>query len=154
VTALDGTKRFCELNRLLCERTGLAEQISVVDGDARRLPFEEESFDAAWSQAVWQNIEEKARVAREIHRVLRKGGRFALFEVAAGPGGELHYPVPWADGATQSFLIPPAEMRELLRQTRFAEIAWQEGMDIQSSVQQAASEGHGMAAGMQGLTRS
>ena len=79
VTALDGTERFCELNRTLSERSGLADQVEVINGDARELPFEHESFDLVWSQAVWQNIEDKESVAAEIHRVLRPGGRFALF---------------------------------------------------------------------------
>ncbi len=152
VTALDPTERFCALNRVLCERSGLAGRINVVQGDARDLPFEGESFDVAWSEAVWQNIDEKARVAEEIHRVLREGGRYALFEVAAGTGGELHYPVPWADQATQSFLLTPTEMRELLARAGFAEVAWQEGLSTQSSIQQAASEGHGMTSGAPGLT--
>ena len=152
VTALDGTERFCRLNRTLCERSGLAERVEVVSGDARELPFEDESFDLAWSQAVWQNIEDKAAVAAEIHRVLRPGGRFALFELAAGSGGPLHYPVPWADRAGQSFLITPAEMRELLDRTGFVEGAWQEGAGIASSIQEAAAAGTGLASGVPGVT--
>lgn len=152
VTGLDATKRFCDLNRALCERSGLAERIGVVQGDARDLPFDDDSFDVAWSQAVWQNIDDKARVAEEVHRVLRPGGRFALFEIAAGSGGDLRYPVPWADNADQSFLITAEETRRLLARAGFAEISWNEGPDIQSSIQAAASEGHGMATGVSGLT--
>lgn len=152
VTALDPTQRFCELNRVLCERTGLAELITVVEGDARSMPFADESFDIAWTQAVWQNLEDKRRVAEEIHRVVRPGGRLALFEVGAGPGGELHFPVPWADDATQSFLVGPGEMRVLLADAGFDELCWQEGSGIQASIQQAASQGHGMATGAPGLT--
>ncbi len=152
VTALDATERFCELNRTLCERSGLADRVAVVTGDARELPFEDESFDLAWSQAVWQNIDDKDAVAAEIHRVLRPGGRFALFEVAAGTGGPLHYPVPWADRAEQSFLITPVEMREVLGRAGFDERAWQEGPSIASSIQEAASKGHGMAAGVPGVS--
>jgi len=152
ITALDATERFCELNRSLSKRTGLAERVEVVQGDARELPFEDESFDIAWSQAVWQNIDNKDAVASQIHRVLRPGGRFALFEVAAGTGGPLHYPVPWADSADESFLATPTQLRELLRRAGFKEIAWNEGANIQSTIQAAAAEAHGMAAGLPGVT--
>jgi SAM-dependent methyltransferase len=152
VTALDPTRRFCELNRVLSDRTRLARRVTVVEGDARDIPFADASFDLVWTQAVWQNIREKARVAEEIHRVLRPCGRFALFEIVAGPGGELSYPVPWANGPQHSFLVTPAEMRELLSGVGFVELVWNEGVDIQTSIQKAVTARLGMTTGASGLT--
>ena len=42
------------------------------------LPFEEESFDYVISFQVIEHIERDAEFVREIHRVLRKGGRFIV----------------------------------------------------------------------------
>ena len=68
-------------------------------------------------------------------------------------GGPLHYPVPWADRAEQSFLIPPADLRDLLIRAGFSEDVWQEGpAGIAESVQDAAAEETGMAAGVPGVT--
>jgi ubiquinone/menaquinone biosynthesis C-methylase UbiE len=105
VTALDPTPRFCRLADALNERCGLADRVAVVQGDGRTLPFEDRSFDLAWTQALWQSVEDKESLCAEIHRVLRPGGRLALFEVIAESSAALHYPVPWADG--------PAEERRI-----------------------------------------
>lgn len=70
------------LNRL----TGLAGRISVVRGDAVRLPFADGAFDACLSQEALLHIEDKLAVLRECHRVLRRGGRLAFTDWVARPG--------------------------------------------------------------------
>lgn len=49
--------------------------LDVVRGDARRLPFADESLDLVISTDVWEHIDDDEAVARETHRVLRRGGR-------------------------------------------------------------------------------
>lgn len=115
VTALDPTERFCAADEMLCRATGLADRVSVVRGDALALPFEDASFDVAWTQHVAMSIEDKAGMYAEMRRVLAPGGRVAIFDVVAGPGGPIHFPVPWADGPEASFLVSPDELLELLR---------------------------------------
>lgn len=58
---------------------GLAEY-SVFDG--RALPFRDESYDMVFSACVFHHIstKEHERLLREIHRVLRSGGLFMVFE--------------------------------------------------------------------------
>src|SRR3954451_12014830 len=150
VTALDPTERFCALNQVLTERSGLGDRVTIVQGDARGLPFGDATFDVVWSQAVWQGIEDKRAVAREAFRVLRPGGRLAIFEVASAEG-ELHFPVPWADGPAESFLVRAKDLRALLAEVGFREREWRTGADVPPSIQAAAS-GEGMAAGLPELT--
>jgi SAM-dependent methyltransferase len=147
VTALDATPRFNALNEVFCNRSKLEDRVRIMRGDARRMPISGPTFDVAWTQALWQDIEDKERLASELHRVLVPGGRLALFEVVTGPGGELHYPLPWADGPEDSFPISSAEMRKLLFRADFTEIAWKEGPDVVASAKEAADSVFGMKAG-------
>lgn len=57
--------------------------LPVVRGDARALPFADETFDLVMSTDVWEHVEEDLDVAREAFRVCRPGGRL-LVTVPAG----------------------------------------------------------------------
>jgi SAM-dependent methyltransferase len=56
----------------------ITKGIEVVWADARKLPFEEDSFDVVICLDVLEHIEEDFLVIAEIYRVLRKGGRFLI----------------------------------------------------------------------------
>ena len=49
-----------------------------VKGDVTRLPFADDRFDVASSEAVFQMVERLDRALREVRRVLRDGGVFVL----------------------------------------------------------------------------
>ena len=42
------------------------------------------------------NIEDKPRLSGEMFRVAEPGGRLLLYDLVAGPGGPIRFPVPWA----------------------------------------------------------
>jgi SAM-dependent methyltransferase len=140
VTAVDATPRFCRAAARLCTATGLADRIDVVCADALALPLDDASVDLAWIQAVGQNIADKRGLAAELARVVRPGGRLALFEVVAGPGGPLHFPVPWADGPEGSFLVSAADLRALFTDAGFTPTVWNEGEAVQATIVAAAQE--------------
>jgi SAM-dependent methyltransferase len=151
VAALDPTERFCRLARALNERCGLADRVTVVQGDGTTLPFEPRSFDLVWTQAVWQSVEEKASLCAEIHHVLRPGGRFAMLELLRQGSAPLHYPVPWADGPAQSFLVSDQQWRDMLAAAGFEPQRWLTGEQAQSALVDAAAAGRAMAAGVPGV---
>ena len=153
VTALDPTERFCALNEELTRRAGLAEAIEVVRGDGRRLPFEDASFEVAITQAVWPSVEAKAAMLSEIHRVLAPGGRLAIFEAVAGPsGGELTYPMPWADGPAESFVVSAGEARRLAEAAGFELGEWMQGGDALGPIGELAGSGAPeLSAGVEGV---
>ena len=77
---------YASYSQELCESNAKAEGVKNVDfrrGDAAKLPFADESFDAVTSNYVYHNIVGKNRqnLLRETLRVLKKGGVFALHDV-------------------------------------------------------------------------
>ena len=90
------------------------------------MPFADASFDVVWSQHAMMNIEEKERVGREVARVLQPGGRYAVYEIYAGPNEPPHYPAPWADEESISFLVTPEQTRRTLEAAGFQEVLWRD----------------------------
>ena len=69
-----------------CEDNAKAEGVTNVrfeEGNAIRLPFKDESFDAVTSNYVYHNISghEKQKLLLETLRVLKKGGAFAIHDL-------------------------------------------------------------------------
>jgi len=56
------------------EPTSPSRQIRIVSGDARALPFRDESFDVVFHQGLLEHFHDPLSVLRENHRVLRRGG--------------------------------------------------------------------------------
>src|SRR5262245_6084899 len=120
VTAVDLTAEYCDVARWLNEAVGLGDMIEVLTADVTELPFDDASFDVVVSQHVQMNVADKRRLYAEARRVLRPGGRLALWDVTEGSGGPLHFPVPWATSPEQSHLVTPERLAELLREGGFA----------------------------------
>lgn len=124
VTVVDLTPEYGETGRELTRRCGLAERVRFECADARRMPFDDRSFDAAWTQHSSMNVDDKASLYREIHRVLRPGARLVLYEIMRGPEAPLHFPVPWARDPSISFLEDPDVVRRIVAEAGFREHAW------------------------------
>jgi ubiquinone/menaquinone biosynthesis C-methylase UbiE len=124
VTAVDITREYCEVAEWLNDAVGLGDRIEVRTADVMELPFADASFDVVISQHVQMNVADKRRLYAETRRVLAPGGRLALWDVTAGSGGPLHFPVPWASSPEQSHLVTPARLAALLREAGFATTQW------------------------------
>lgn len=129
VTVLDLTEAYCHVGEMLTERSGLSERVVFRHGDALALPFPDAAFDLVWTQHSSMNIADKRQLYAETFRVLRPGGRLALYEIMAGSGAPLQYPVPWARDASISFLSPPDEIRTLLAELGYREEVWEDVTD-------------------------
>ncbi len=64
--------------------SGLAN-ITATPGDARRLPYPDATFDAAFLVAVLGEIPDQAAALRELARVLKPGGRLVVGELFGDP---------------------------------------------------------------------
>jgi len=125
VTGVDLSESFVEAARYLTSRTGQNDLISFQVANALELPFGDGTFDVVLLQHVAMNIADRASLYREIRRVLKSGGRFAMFDVVLN-GGEPHYPVPWARTAQTSFLLTANATREVIEQAGFRQLVSQD----------------------------
>ncbi len=79
VQDLSGNARTATLGN--AEACGVSEQIELVDGDMRTMPFEDRRFDVIVSSLAIHNVysaDDRAQSLREIARVLKPGGRALL----------------------------------------------------------------------------
>jgi ubiquinone/menaquinone biosynthesis C-methylase UbiE len=125
IAGVDLSEPFVEAARYLTERTGQSEMVSFQPGSALALPFAGGRFDVVLLQHVAMNIEDRARLYGEVHRVLRPGGRFATYDIVL-KDGEVEYPVPWARTPATSFLRTAAATRETIEAAGFRVLVWQD----------------------------
>ena len=78
-------KEYASFSKPLCERNAKAEgapNVSFVRGDATKLDFPDESFDAVVSNYVYHNIPgDRQALLLESLRLLKKGGVFAIHDI-------------------------------------------------------------------------
>ncbi len=126
VVGIDLTSEYCRVAEALTERAGLADKVTFQPANALDLPFGDGEFDVPWTQHVAMNIAGRPRLYREMHRVLKPGGKIALYDVVAVAGAEPMFPVPWARDPSTSFLLEPDALHTLLEKTGFAIRVWRD----------------------------
>lgn len=124
VIGIDLTPEFVAIGNVLSERTRMNDRVELRVGDITATGLEDEAVDHCWTQHVAMNIADRSGLYREIRRVLRPGGRFALFDVIDGGGGELILPVPWATTPEHSHLVTREDLRALLEDSGFRIDVW------------------------------
>lgn len=142
VTGIDLTQQFCDAAATLSGWVGLSDRVDFRQGDATSLPFGDAMFDAAMTIHVAMNIAAKDEMYAEARRVLKPGGRFAVYDVLQGEGGDVLFPVPWARDPSISHLATPAAMTSLLSGAGFTIV------DVRDSTEESQRWFEAMAARM------
>ncbi|BBY18508.1 methyltransferase domain-containing protein [Mycolicibacterium litorale] len=90
----DGLALGVDISEPMLARAVQAEagrQVGFLRADAQRLPFRDETFDAATSLAVFQLIPDPVAALSEMVRVLRPGGRIAIMVPTPGPANSFAF---------------------------------------------------------------
>lgn len=104
VHGLDLNPDFVEAGKILNRWARMEGQVELIQGSALLLPYEDGSFDVAYTQHAQMNIEDKQTFYKEASRVLKPGGTFFFNDVFRLRDGDLGFPLPWADTPPLSFL--------------------------------------------------
>lgn len=78
VTCLNISEEQNSRNQSMNKQKGLDTRIQVVDGSFEAIPFQNETFDFAWSQDSILHSNDRKKVLQEVHRILTKGGEFVF----------------------------------------------------------------------------
>jgi demethylmenaquinone methyltransferase/2-methoxy-6-polyprenyl-1,4-benzoquinol methylase len=106
VVGVDPSVGMLEVGRKKVSAAGLVERVQLEVGDAQKLEFPDDSFDAATIAFGIRNVPDRAAGLREMARVVKPGGKVAVLELGEpGKGGmaslarfHTRTVVPWLGG--------------------------------------------------------
>jgi arsenite methyltransferase len=119
VTGIDLSEENVRLSTTEASQRGVGGQVSFQHGDAERLPYGDETFDAILCECAFCTFPSKPIAAREFYRVLKPGGQLGLSDLirteAAIP--ELEGLLSWI--ACIGDALPAERYVEILQQAGF-----------------------------------
>jgi demethylmenaquinone methyltransferase/2-methoxy-6-polyprenyl-1,4-benzoquinol methylase len=95
IVGVDFSHPMIALGAAKIERARLADRVRLQAAPAEALPFPDDSFDAATVAFGLRNLPDRHRGLREMHRVLKPGGRAVILEFTTPPGPLLRRVYLW-----------------------------------------------------------
>ncbi|WP_214470017.1 class I SAM-dependent methyltransferase [Mesorhizobium sp. dw_380] len=140
VDGVDLTKAFVDASTQLTRLSGLSEKVRFHEADATRLPFADDTFDAAICFYVGMNIADKPAVIGQAFRVLKPAAKLIWTEAVVA-GGEPYYPLPWAVSPATSHLLDRDALKTLFADAGFRvdEIIDETGEHVELALKRASS---------------
>ncbi|MDH5546270.1 MAG: methyltransferase domain-containing protein [Gammaproteobacteria bacterium] len=129
-TGVDLSEEYTTTAARLTELLGMQDKVSFRPASALALPFEDNSFDGAWTIQMGMNIDDKTSWLKEMYRVMKPGACAVLYEVCANVNSPIYFPVPWAQDSSMSFLVLPDDFREQVKSTGFSVEEWYDKTDL------------------------
>lgn len=124
VTGIDLSEAYIDTAERLTQLLDMQGQVEFHACSALELPFKDCSFEGVWSLQMNMNVDDKLSWLKETYRVIKPGGRAVLYEVCGNKNTPLHFPVPWAQDSSMSFLVPPALFRSDITSAGFDIEVW------------------------------
>jgi SAM-dependent methyltransferase len=122
VSGVDITAPFIEVADKLTKLLNMEGRVALSLGDGHHLPYDDATFDGAYTQHVTMNVEDRKKFFSEACRVMKPGAFFAITEHGLGPAGDPHYPLPWSEDGNGAYLKTPEDTRRCLEQSGFSDI--------------------------------
>ena len=90
VSGIDVSTGMLEVATRKVESKGLADRVDLSVGDARQLPYKDDSFDAVFASFTFElfSLNDIPAVLAEVARVLKPGGRLGVVSMATVQEGE------------------------------------------------------------------
>lgn len=79
---LDFSRNMLDVGQAKVDKAGLSDQITLVQGNAMELPFEDNSFDYVTIGFGLRNVPDYEQVLREMRRVAKPGGQIVCLEMS------------------------------------------------------------------------
>ena len=86
VAGLDISRTFVRIARENAVRNGI--EVDFQEGDAAAMPFAADTFDFVVCRAAFKNFSDPTGALREMHRVLRPGGRALILDMRNDASGK------------------------------------------------------------------
>ena len=81
VTGIDLMPKMVAQAKVTAKKAGVGDKVTFLEGDARKLPFEDNTFDTVLVESVTIFVEDVAKAVAEYHRVAKPGGAVCDNEV-------------------------------------------------------------------------
>lgn len=113
VVGVDPSTEMLAIGRGKVREAGLGDRVTLAEGDAQALPFEDDRFDGVTIAFGIRNVPDRARALREMARVTKPGGTVAILELSEPRRGivapfarfHVHHVVPilgaWLSGSRE-----------------------------------------------------
>jgi len=124
VTVVDLTESYVRAGRMLTSLMKLDNHVTLQVGDALELLFDDNSFDAVWTQNSGMNIVDKEKLYAGFHRLIRPNGLLVIQEPMSGPNHPPVFPVMWSRDGSNNFLRKPEQMRGMIEASGFRLLQW------------------------------
>ena len=124
VTVVDLTESYIHAGRMLTSLMRLEDHVTFQVGNALDLSFDDNSFDAVWTQNSGMNIADKERLYAGFHRLIRPNGLLVIQEPVSGPNQPAIFPTMWSRDGSNHYVRKPEQLQATIEAAGFQLIHW------------------------------